>query len=80
MSPRLKTEKGFDLLLGIDAREAFHILRHLNFSQKEKRGKRPSVSTTLRRTPFSERLLKELILPVRNLTPTLNNILILKGL
>lgn len=38
VSPRLETEKGFDLLLGSDAREAFHILRHLNFSQKEKKG------------------------------------------
>lgn len=37
--PRLEAEKGFDLWLGNDAREAFHILRHFNFSQKEKKEK-----------------------------------------
>lgn len=37
--PRLEAEKGFDLWLGSDAREAFHILRHFNFSRKEKKEK-----------------------------------------
>lgn len=33
-----ESQAEFDLLLGSNARAAFHILRHLNFSQKEKKG------------------------------------------
>lgn len=44
----------------------------------EKRRKWPSASPTLSQIPFSRRLFKELTLHLRNFTPRLNNILILK--